>query len=71
MEKPWLDDPDFKQLVEEKGDLYSRKLRGQLTEEGEARLKEVRREVNRAKRRLRWAYFDQRVRGVEGDARAN
>ena len=34
VEKPWLDDPDFKQLVEEKGDLYSRKLRGRLTEEG-------------------------------------
>ena len=34
MEKPWLDDPDFKQLVEEKEDLYSRKLPGQLTEEG-------------------------------------
>ena len=28
VEKPWLDDPDFKQLVVEKGDLYSRKLRG-------------------------------------------
>ena len=53
VEKPWLDDPDFKQLVEEKGDLYSRKLRGQLTEEGGARLREVRGEVNRARRRLR------------------
>ena len=33
VEKPWLDDPDFKQLVEEKEGLYSRKLRGQLMEE--------------------------------------
>ena len=48
VEKPWLDDLDFKQLVEEKGDLYSRKLRGQLMEEGEARYREVQREVNRA-----------------------
>ena len=46
VEKPWLDDPDFKQLVEEKGDLYSRKLRGQLTVEGEVRLRKVQREVN-------------------------
>jgi len=37
LEKPWLDDPDFKQLVE-KGDLYSRKLRGQLTVEREGSL---------------------------------
>ena len=70
MEKPWLDDPDFKQLVEEKGDLYSRKLRGQLMEEG-ARLREVQREVNRARRRLKRAYFDQRVSEAEEDARAS
>ena len=48
VEKPWLDDLDFKQLVEEKVDLYSRKLQGQLTEEG-ARLREVWREVNGAR----------------------
>ena len=38
LEKPWLDDPDFKQLVEKKGNLYSRKLWGRLMEEGVARL---------------------------------
>ena len=37
MEKPWLDDPDLKQLVEEEEGLYSRKLRWQLAEEGESR----------------------------------
>ena len=34
LEKSWLDDLDFKQLLEEKGDLYSRKLWGQVMEEG-------------------------------------
>ena len=34
VEKPWLDDPDFKQLVEEKEGLYFKKLWGQLMEEG-------------------------------------
>ena len=29
-EKPWLDDPGFKELVREKGGLYSRKLKGKL-----------------------------------------
>ena len=71
VEKPWLDDPDFKQLVEEKDGLHARRRRGHLTEEGEARYREVRGEVNRARRRLRRAYFEQRVREAEGDARAS
>ena len=29
-EKPWLDDPGFKELVKERGSLYFRKLRGEL-----------------------------------------
>ena len=28
VEKPWLDDGEFKGLVEEKGRLYSRKIKG-------------------------------------------
>ena len=28
-EKPWLDNPDFKDLIEEKGRLYKKKLQGQ------------------------------------------
>ena len=31
-EKPWLDDPGFKELVKERGSLYFRKLRGELGE---------------------------------------
>ena len=34
-------------------------------------MREVRGEVNRARRRLRRAYFEQRVREAEGDARAS
>ena len=53
VEKPWLDDVGFKELVEEKGRLYSRKIKGLLGEEGGLRLVEVSREVNRMRRRLK------------------
>ena len=44
VEKPWLDDAEFKGLVEEKGSLYSRKLRGRLGEgEGQRLVRSVRR----------------------------
>ena len=42
VEKPWLDDVDFKELVREKGELYSRKIRRKLRE---GRLAEVTKEV--------------------------
>ena len=32
VEKPWLDDVDFKELVSEKVELYSRKIRRKLRE---------------------------------------
>ena len=32
VEKPWLDEAGFKELVKEKGELYSRKLKGRLGE---------------------------------------
>ena len=32
VEKQWLDDVDFKELVREKGELYSRKIRRKLRE---------------------------------------
>ena len=69
-EKPWLDDAEFKELVSEKGRLYSRKVRGQLVQEEEGRLAEVNGEVNRMRRRLKRAYFDQRLGEIEGDLRA-
>ena len=44
VEKPWLDDAEFKGLVEEKGSLYLRKLRGRLGEgEGQRLVRSVRR----------------------------
>ena len=52
-EKPWLDDVEFKGLVKEKGDLYSRKIRGHLGQAGQERLVKVSREVNRMRRRLK------------------
>ena len=69
VEKPWLDDGEFKELVEEKAGLYSRKLKGVLGEEGRQRLVEVSREVNNMRRRLKREYFDQRLEGIKGDLR--
>ena len=53
-EKSWLDDVDFKELVSEKGELYSRKIRRKLRE-GEGRLAEVSKEVRR--REVRGSYW--------------
>ena len=52
LEKPWLDDEDFKELVREKGELYSMKVRGTLAGEGQARLSDVTKEVNRMRQLL-------------------
>ena len=70
VEKLWLDDPEFKGLVEEKGQLYSRKLKGLLDEEEERRLVEVNGHVNRLRRRLKRGYFDRRFAEISGDLRA-
>ena len=69
-EKPWLDDVEFKGLVAEKGELYSRKVRGTLREGEAQRLVEVNREVNRMRRRLKREYFGQRLGEIAGDLRA-
>ena len=70
VEKPWLDDVGFKELVEEKGRLYSGKIRGTLGQEDRESLVEVSREVNRMRRRLKREYFDQRMGEIGGDLRA-
>ena len=70
VEKPWLDDAEFKGLVEEKGVLYSRKLKGRASRAEEGRLVEVSREVNRMRGRLKREYFAQRLEGIKGDLRA-
>ena len=70
VEKPWLDDDEFRGLVEEKGGLYTRKVRGTLREGEGQRLVEVSREVNRLRRRLKREYFDRRLGEIGGDLRA-
>ena len=69
-EKPWLDDDGFKELVGEKGVLYSRKIRVGLDDTEQARLAQVTREVNRMRQSLRRAYFDRQLEGIAGDLRA-
>ena len=66
-EKPWLDDGEFMALVEEKGWLYSRKVKGLLGDGEGRRLGEVSRVVNRMRRRLKREYFDRRLGEIEGD----
>ena len=69
-EKPWLDDDDFKNLIKEKGQLYKDKLKGKLGEVGEARLKEVNKEVNRRRIKLKKEYFQEKINEKIGDLRA-
>ena len=70
LEKPWLDDEDFKALVAEKGELYSLKLKGKLTEPLQERLKTVTKEVNKARQRLKRSYFKRKLEEVKGDLRS-
>ena len=69
-EKPWLDNAEFKGLVAEKGELYSRKVKGTLREGEGQRLVGVCREVNKMRRRLKREYFGQRLGEIAGDLRA-
>ena len=70
VDKPWLDDHHFKELVREKEELFSRKVKGRFREGEEERLAEVTRQVNSARRRLKREYFSRRVGEVEGNMRA-
>ena len=56
--------------MREKGDLYSRKIKGSIGQEERERLVEVSREVNRVRRRLKREYFDRRLGEITGDLRA-
>jgi hypothetical protein len=64
-----LNDPGFKVIVREKGELYSRKVKGQEWEGNRERLAEVTKEVNKTRKRLRKAYFSQRIEERVSDAR--
>jgi hypothetical protein len=65
-EKPWLNDPEVKVIVREKGELYSRKVKGQEREGDRERLAELTKEVNRTRQRSRRAYFSQRIKESQG-----
>ena len=69
-EKLWLDDPGFKQVVRENGDLYSKKLKGKLGEGEWERLAKVIREVNSTRQRIKRAHFGERLNEVMGNLRA-
>jgi hypothetical protein len=48
-EKPWLDDPQFKAMVRENGELFSRKVKGREQEGDQEKLAEVTTEVNKTR----------------------
>ena len=56
--------------MKETGELYSRKIKELLGEEGVDRLVKVSREVNTMRRKLKRDYFDQRLVEIGGDMRA-
>ena len=69
-EKPWLDDPEFKSLVEEKATLYKQKLRGLLDDVQQHRLADVNKEVNKMRKNLKKQYFKDKLDERVGDLRA-
>ena len=69
-EKPWLDNAEFKALIHEKRNLFFKKLKGDILDEDAERLKEVCKEVNRARQRLKRAYFKEQMDDIKGDLKA-
>ena len=69
-EKPWLNDVEFKALLAEKSALYSKKIKKGLSEVEMSRLKELGREVNKVRRRLKRAYFKEKLDEIKGDLKA-
>ena len=69
IEKPWLDDNDFKNLVKEKGELYSKKIKNKLDQDGVARLAEVSKQVNAMRQKLKRRYFRTKLEDRKGDLR--
>ena len=60
-EKPWLDNDEFKDLIEAKGRLYKRKLKGLLAEDEVRELQEINKEVNRKRKALKRQYFKEKL----------
>ena len=70
IEKPWLDDVNFKTLISEKSQLCSKKLKRGLGQQEGERLAYVNREVNSMRRRLKREYFKEKMEGIKGDLKA-
>ena len=69
-EKPWLDNEEFKNLIEEKGRLYNNKLKGVASEAELSKLKEINKEVNKMRRNLKKQYFQEKLNERIGNLRA-
>ena len=69
-EKPWLDNDEFKSLIEEKGRLYKKKLKGLLPENQLLELQEVNKKVNKMRKALKKQYFQEKLEERVGNLRA-
>ena len=67
VEKPWLDDPEFKGLLEEKSNLYSKRVKGELSEEQKIEFDNLCKLINRTRQRLKRAYFHEKIEEAKGD----
>ena len=67
VEKPWLDNQEFKELVKEKDELYRLKIRNGLNDDGISRLAEVSKLVNTMRRKLKRNYFQERLENTKND----
>ena len=67
IEKPWLDDPEFKELLQEKSKLYSKKIKGELSNEQKIEFDNLCKSVNRTRQRLKRAYFNEKIEEAKGD----
>ena len=70
IEKPWVDEPEFKSLVEEKAMLFKKKLKGLLDEAQLQRLEEINKEVNKLRKSLKRKYFQEKFNDQRGNLRA-
>ena len=69
-EKPWLNDHEFKTIVTEKSELYTKKIKFGLNQGEEEKLVVLCREVNKARRRLKRTYFRDKLESINGNLRA-
>ena len=63
MEKPWLDDPLFKEKLKFRNKLYAKMKKGYISQKEELKLSELIKEVSRIRSKLKREYFTPTIAG--------